>query len=204
MLATVLSSAVLGIEAYPVEVEVDISNGLPAFNIVGLPDTACRESADRVRAAINNSDLPFPAKKITVNLAPADLKKEGCAFDLAIAVGILVANETITKEAVQDKVFCGELSLDGRIRGVPGILSRALCLLSEERKKDFVIPLSNAKEAWCVKGLSVCPVKHLFQVIRFLKRQESLPIKEEPPSGKTKDSSNHAFRTVTQAPATVA
>ena len=90
MLATVMSSTVVGIDAYPVEVEVDISNGLPAFNIVGLPDAACRESADRVRAAIKNSDLHFPSKKITVNLAPADIKKEGSGFDLAIAIGVLV------------------------------------------------------------------------------------------------------------------
>ncbi len=121
MLSTVLSSAVLGIDAYAVEVEVDISNGLPKFNIVGLPDAACSESADRVSAAIKNSGLPFPAKKITVNLAPADIKKEGSAFDLAIAIGILVAQETLEKEKVINRVFCGELSLDGRLRGVSGI-----------------------------------------------------------------------------------
>src|SRR3989338_8649660 len=115
MLSMVVSSAVLGIEAYPVEVEVDISNGLPKFNIVGLPDTACSESADRVRAAILNSGLPFPTKRITVNLAPADLKKEGSSFDLAIAIGLLVAQEVLKTEAVADKLFCGELSLDGRL-----------------------------------------------------------------------------------------
>ena len=174
MLSLVLSSAVLGIDAYPVEVEVDIANGLPKFNIVGLPDTACSESADRVSAAIKNSGLPFPSKKITVNLAPADLKKEGSSFDLAIAIGILVANETLEKQAVVDKVFCGELSLDGRLRGVSGILPRAVWLLSEDPKKGFVISYDNAKEALCARGLNVYPAKTLAQVVSFLKGEEKL------------------------------
>ncbi|OIO37112.1 MAG: hypothetical protein AUJ72_05185 [Candidatus Omnitrophica bacterium CG1_02_46_14] len=174
MLSTVLSSAVLGIDAYAVEVEVDISNGLPKFNIVGLPDAACSESADRVSAAIKNSGFPFPTKKITVNLAPADIKKEGSAFDLAIAIGILVANETLEKEKASDKTFCGELSLDGRLRGVSGILPRAVWLLSEGSKKGFVISCENAKEASCAKGLMIHPAKTLGQVVRFLKGEETL------------------------------
>jgi magnesium chelatase family protein len=178
MLATVLSSAVIGIDGFIVEVEVDISNGLPAFTIVGLPDAACRESADRVRAAIKNSDFTFPAKKVTVNLAPADIKKEGAGFDLAIAIGVLVADEVIPKEAVENKIFCGELSLDGKIRGVPGILPRAVSLLSESPKKDFILPYVNAKEALCAKGLKVYPVKKLFEVIQFLKGEKSLPAQE--------------------------
>ena len=178
MLSTVFSSAVLGIEAYPVEVEVDISNGLPKFNIVGLPDMACSESADRVRAAILNSGLSFPAKKITVNLAPADLKKEGSSFDLAIAIGILVANETLEKTSIVDKVFCGELSLDGRIRGVSGILPRAAWLLTAYDKKAFVLPYENAGEALCVKGLVAYPAKNLGQVARFLKGEEDICYKE--------------------------
>ncbi len=192
MLAKVFSSAVIGIDAFPVEVEVDISNGLPGFNIVGLPDTACRESADRVRAAIRNSDLPFPSKKITVNLAPADLKKEGSCFDLPIAIGILLANETITKDAVEGMVLCGELSLDGKLRGVPGILPRAVCLLNDEKKKDFIIPHVNAKEALCARGLKVYPAKNLFQVVQFLKGEKSIVVQEsieisflpEAPNGK--------------------
>ncbi len=178
MLATVLSSTVVGIDAFPVEVEVDISNGLPAFNIVGLPDTACRESADRVRAAIKNSGLPFPARKITINLAPADLRKEGSAFDLAIAIGILVANEELDQERVKNKIFCGELSLDGKLRGVPGILPRAVCLASEAEKKDFVVPQINVQEALCVKGLKVYPVKSLAQAVKFLKGEEPITPKE--------------------------
>ena len=169
MLAKVLSSAVVGIDAYAVEVEVDIGNGLPAFNIVGLPDTACRESADRVRAAVKNSGIVFPAKKITVNLAPADLKKEGSAFDVAIAIGILLANENIPKEAALRKVFCGELSLDGQLRAISGILSRAVLLHSAKNSADFFIPADNVKEAQCVEGLKVFAVKNLADLIRHLK-----------------------------------
>ncbi len=164
----------VGIDAFPVEVEIDISNGLPRFDIVGLPDMACRESADRVRAAIKNSDLPFPAKKITVNLAPADLKKEGSAFDLAIAIGILVADEVIEKEKVENRVFCGELSLDGRIRGVPGILPRAVSLLGEAQRKDFFVPLVNAREASCVKELKVYAAKTLLEVVQFLRGEKEI------------------------------
>lgn len=180
MLATVLSSAVVGIDAFTVEAEVDIANGLPAFNIVGLPDTACRESADRVRAAIKNSELPFPSRKITVNLAPAGLKKEGSGFDLAIAMGILVANEALDKRLVENKSFCGELSLDGKIRPIPGILPRAVGLLSEEKKKDFIIPYANAREASGVKGLTVYPVKSLFELVRFLKGEIALQPEKSP------------------------
>lgn len=169
MLATVLSSAVVGIDAFPVDVEVDIANGLPAFNIVGLPDTACRESADRVRAAIKNSDLVFPSKRITVNLAPADLKKEGSSFDLAIAIGILVANEFLPPEALCGKIFCGELSLDGKLRGVPGILPRAVCLSAQNSDRALVIPHENAREALCARGVPVHPAKTLDEVVRFLR-----------------------------------
>lgn len=174
MLATVLSSAVVGIDAYTVEVEVDIANGLPALNIIGLPDAACRESADRVRAAIKNSELPSPSRKITVNLAPADLKKEGSGFDLAIAIGILVANEALDVSQIENKVFCGELSLDGRIRPIPGILPRAASLLSTEKKKDFIVPFANAREAACVRDINVYPARNLLEVVRFLKGEIAL------------------------------
>ncbi len=175
MLAKVLSSTVLGIDAYPVEVEVDIANGLPQFNIVGLPDTACRESADRVRAAVKNSELPVPQKKITVNLAPADLKKEGTVFDLAIAIGLLAANEVIPLDSLADRVFCGELSLDGRLRGVTGILPRAICLLRENKKKEFILPLANAAEASCARGLPVRAARTLGEVVKFLRGEGELP-----------------------------
>ncbi|MBI2095067.1 MAG: YifB family Mg chelatase-like AAA ATPase [Candidatus Omnitrophica bacterium] len=174
MLSTVFSSAVFGIDASPVEVEVDISNGLPAFNIVGLPDTACRESADRVRSAIKNSGYPFPERKVTVNLAPADLKKEGSSFDLAIAIGILAAGELIPPETIRQRLFCGELALDGRLRGVPGVLPRAVALLAGGSPKDLVIPSSNALEASCVRGIRIYPARTLGQVVRFLKNEEEI------------------------------
>lgn len=178
MLATVLSSSVFGIEASLVEVEVDISNGLPAFNIVGLPDTACRESEDRVRAAIKNSGLSVPPKRITVNLAPADLKKEGASFDLAIAIGILTANEEIDSVALKNKIFCGELALDGKVRPIAGVLSRAVCLLNEKERKDLFVPTANLNEAASVGGLRVYPVKTLGQLIRFLRDEEDIVFNE--------------------------
>lgn len=174
MLATVLSSCVFGIDAHIVEVEVDISNGLPAFNIVGLPDTACRESSDRVRAAIKNSGLSFPTKKITVNLAPADLKKEGASFDLAMAIGILAANEELDFSNLRDKIFCGELSLDGRVRPIHGVLSRAVGLLTDTEKKSLFVPFANANEAASVGGLKVYPVKTLLELIFFLKGEKPI------------------------------
>lgn len=180
MLATISSSAVLGIEAYRVDVEVDISNGLPGFAIVGLPDAACRESSDRVKAAVKNSGFAFPSKKITVNLAPADLKKEGSAFDLAIAVGILVANETLSAECIKDRIFCGELSLDGSLRGVTGILPRAAHIHSEGAGETFIIPSANAKEAFCIEGLKVYAAKSLNDAIAFLKGEIPLPVPPKP------------------------
>ncbi len=179
MLSRTLSSAVCGIEAHAVEVEVDISNGLPAFNIVGLPDTACRESSDRVRAAIKNSGLAFPSKRITVNLAPADLKKEGTGFDLAIAVGILVADEALSQDAVAGTVFCAEPSLNGKARGVSGILPRAVALLGDGEKRSFFVSPSNVREALCAQGLPVFAVRSLEELVRSLKGD--LLLKPEPP-----------------------
>ena len=122
MIVRVTSGTVIGIDAYPVEVEVDLSLGLPQFSTVGLPDVAVRESKDRVRAAIKNSGYKFPRHRVTVNLAPADIKKEGTAFDLPIAVAILAAEGNIAPPSLQQYVFMGELSLDGGIKGVHGVL----------------------------------------------------------------------------------
>jgi len=126
MLAKVLSSAVLGVDAYLVAVEVDIALGLPTFNTVGLPDVAVKESRDRVKAAIKNSGFEFPAKRITVNLAPADIKKEGAAFDLPTAIGILAAEELVRPGRLSEFVILGELSLDGSVRPIRGALSMAV------------------------------------------------------------------------------
>ena len=126
MLAKVLTVALTGLDAHLIDVEVDITGGLPQFSVVGLPDATVRESRDRVRSALKNTGFHFPAKKITVNLAPADIKKEGAGLDLAIAIGILVAEEVIAAEQLDHRVLVGELSLDGQIKPVSGALSIAL------------------------------------------------------------------------------
>ena len=154
MLAKVISNTVVGIEAKEVIVEVDVSGGLPGFSIVGLPDPAVRESINRVKAAIKNSGLKFPSRKITVNLAPADIKKEGPCFDLPIAFGILCATGQIHQQALSDRVVCGELSLDGALRPITGILPRAMAL-RELPYKQLLLPFENAKEAAVVDDRKV-------------------------------------------------
>lgn len=175
MLATVNSSAVLGLDAVPVEVEVDIaSQGLPAFTIVGLPDKAVEEAKERVRAALKNSGADFPAKRITVNLAPADLPKEGPSYDLPIAIGILLASGQLRSD-ISDAIFSGELSLDGRIRHTNGILPQAL-LAQKKGYKRFFLPQINAKEAAIISTLSVYPVPDLRSLFRHLQEGITLPI----------------------------
>ncbi len=164
MLAKVASTALVGLEAHLVEVEVDIGGGLPQFSVVGLPDTTVRESRARVRAALKNSGFSFPVKKITVNLAPAGLKKEGSGLDLAIAVGILVAEEVLPAEAVKDRVLVGELSLDGRVKPVTGALSIALAC---RKVHALVLPSENAAEAAMVEGVVAHPVHTLPEAVSF-------------------------------------
>ena len=148
MLAKVLSSAVLGVDAYLVDVEVDIALGLPTFNTVGLPDVAVKESRDRVKAAIKNSGFEFPAKRITVNLAPADVKKEGAAFDLPTAVGILAAQELVRPDRLGRVVILGELSLDGGVRAIRGALSMAVAA-KEAMLEGVLLPLERSdSNAW--------------------------------------------------------
>lgn len=165
MLAKVLSAGLVGLDAHLIEVEVDIGGGLPQFSVVGLPDTTVRESRDRVRAALRNTGFSFPVKKITVNLAPAGLKKEGSGLDLAIAVGILVAEEVLPAEAVAGRVLVGELSLDGRIKPVAGALSIAIAC---HRTHSLVMPPENALEAALVEGAQAHPVHTLPEAVEFL------------------------------------
>ncbi len=154
MLAKVLSCAVVGLDAALVEVEVDIRRGQPSFSIVGLPGAAIRESRDRVAAAIKNSGLEFnPAKHLTVNLAPADLRKEGPAYDLPIAVGILAATQQVWLNKLEGALFIGELSLDGAVRPTKGIVSMAAMAREEEIERVFV-PAANAPEAALPKSMS--------------------------------------------------
>jgi magnesium chelatase family protein len=166
MLAKVHSSAVLGIDAYLVEVEADITAQLPAFTTVGLPDGAVRESKERVQSAIKNSDYLFPTKKVTINLAPADVKKEGSAFDLPIAVGILAATGQILREDFSPLVLLGELSLDGTLKPVPGVLPMAL-KIKQLGARSLVVPRGNADEA-AMADLPVYPMDTLRQTAKFL------------------------------------
>lgn len=145
MLARVFSCITIGMDPYLIEVEVDASGGLPEFTIVGLPDATVKESKERVRTAIKNAGFEFPPRKLIVNLAPADIKKEGTGFDLAIAVGILAATGQLKTECVNDYILAGELSLDGSIRGVPGILPMAL-FINEQRNKAFIVSEDNRGE----------------------------------------------------------
>jgi magnesium chelatase family protein len=176
VLSKVFSATVFGIETYKVEVEVDISSGLPAFNIVGLPDTAVQEAKERVRSAIRNSNFEFPAKRITVNLAPADVKKIGSSFDLPIALGILIASEQLKNKEIDRFLFSGELSLDGSIRRIDGAL--LIALYCRENKLDFVVPFLNREEASLVEEIKVYPVSSLSEVVEFLSNnREILPYK---------------------------
>jgi magnesium chelatase family protein len=167
MLAKVFSSAVLGIDAYAVEVEVDLAPGLPTFAIVGLPDTSVKESRERVKAAVQNSGLDFPVRRITVNLAPADIRKEGSAYDLPIAIGLLCAMGVIPDSALQNATLLGELSLDGRVKPIRGALSIALAA-ERAGMARLILPRENASEAAVIPGIAVYPVDTLPQVIEFL------------------------------------
>ena len=167
MLSKILTSATYGIDAYLIEVETNVERNIPSFTIVGLPDNAVKESRERVIAAIKNSGFEYPLKKITVNMAPADIKKEGSSFDLPIAIGLLAAIEKIKEEAIKDTVFLGELSLDGQLRPIKG----ALPISVEAKKKGIkriILPADSSKEAAIVDGLDIYGMENLFEVISFL------------------------------------
>ncbi len=177
MLAKALSSSPLGTEAFLVDVEVDISSGLPAFSTVGLPDQSVKESRDRVKAAVSNSGFDFPAKKITVNLAPADMKKEGTIFDLPIALGILAAMGIVDKQGLSDYIILGELSLDGAIKPIKGVLPVALAA-RQSRANGLILPALNAREAAIVKELAVYPLNTLSEAVQFINKETDLiPLK---------------------------
>src|SRR5688572_20947993 len=167
MLAKVISCAIVGLEAEIVEVEVDITNGMPTFMLVGLPDAAVRESRDRVHAAIKNSGLSFPNKRLTVNLAPADLRKEGPAYDLPIAVGILAASQQVWPDKLEGSFFLGELSLDGTLRHTKGILPMAALARAQKFGRIYV-PAVNAPEAALMPNVEVIPVSDLGQLVGHL------------------------------------
>ncbi|HYE08934.1 MAG TPA: YifB family Mg chelatase-like AAA ATPase [Patescibacteria group bacterium] len=173
MIFKVKSCALYGINGYQVDVEIDLSNGLPGFDIVGLPDTAVKESRERVRAAIKNSEFQFPQKRITVNLAPADIKKEGSIFDLAISAGILQSTGDINSESILDYAFLGELSLDGTVKGIKGILP--MCI---EMKKcgirKIVVASENADEAALIKDIEIYGVSSIKEMVDYLNGSSEL------------------------------
>jgi magnesium chelatase family protein len=171
VLASLRSAAVFGIEAYPVHIEVDVAFGLPHFTMVGLPDATVRESRDRVRSAIRNSGFEFPHHRITVNLAPADVRKAGSSFDLPIALGLLATSGPLTRRAVDDTVIVGELSLDGGINGIRGVLPIAVAARRLGLKRLLLSP-QNAAEASVVEGIDVCIARSLPEAVDALNRPD--------------------------------
>ena len=179
MFAQILGETTCGIDGVQILVEVDVSNGLPSFDLVGLPAMAVRESKERVKAALRNSDYPFPMTRITVNLAPADLRKEGSGLDLPIAVGLMTCGRILDPEKLDNKVFIGELSLDGRIRKVSGVLS----MIMDAKKcgaQEVYIPQANAAEGKLIHGIDVYTVATLKELVEHLKGKNTLtPLPKE-------------------------
>ena len=168
MLAKLRSMSVVGIDAYEIVIEADIAEMLPSFTIVGLPDGAVRESKERVMSAIKNCGFDFPSRKVTINMAPADMKKEGSAFDLPIAIGLLIASGQVTMENPDRYILVGELSLDGTVKRVRGVLSMAVCA-RELGIKGMIVPRENAEEAAVAEGVEIIPVDTLTQALDFLR-----------------------------------
>ena len=171
MLSIIKSVALHGLDGYLVSIQVDVSPGLPSFEIVGLPDTSVKEAKERVKTAIKNSEEEFLSRRIIVNLSPANIKKEGSNFDLAIAIGILVANGNICTSNLElilkDTIFIGELSLDGRIEQVKGVLP--ICIEAKNLGiKRIILPKGNAKEASIIDNIEIIPVSYLNEVKDFL------------------------------------
>lgn len=178
MLARARSVALIGVDAVPVEVEVDVSPGLPAFTVVGLPDQAVSEARERVRAAVRNSGLPFPAARITVNLAPADLRKEGPLYDLPIALGLLAAQDMLPAAALEGLLTAGELALDGSLRPIAGAVN--LALLASQLSLPALLPDGNAQEAALIDEVRVYGAQKLLDAVRHLSGQVDLPVTPPP------------------------
>ena len=174
MLSKIKSYGLMGIDGFAVSVEVYVSGGVPAYDTVGLPDAAVRESKERVRAAIRNSGFAFPMQRITVNLAPADLRKEGSVYDLPVAVGLLAAMGQIQNDTfAEEYLFLGELALDGALRGVAGILPMVIGAYGQGVRK-VIVPAENAAEASYIAGVSVYAAETLKDVVDFLNGSAAL------------------------------
>ena len=170
MLSITKSMALHGLEGFLIDVQVDISSGMPSWDIVGLPDVSVKEAKERVRTAIKNSGFELRSSKIIVNLAPAEIKKEGPYFDLPIAVGILLSMETIKPQKLEDTIFIGELSLDGKLMKVNGILP--LCIEAKKLNiKRIILPKENVKEATIVKGIEVIGINDLKEIVMYLNEE---------------------------------
>ena len=180
MLSTIKSMALEGLKGFLVEIQIDVSGGLPCFDIVGLPDIRVKEAKERVRSAIRNSEIEFPSRKVVVNLAPADKRKEGTFFDLPIAIGILLAIGKIEGkiwENFKDTIFLGELSLNGKINRINGILPMCIEAINLGIKR-IIIPKDNMIEARIIKGIEIIPIDSLFEIIEYLKGKIKLkPLK---------------------------
>ncbi len=174
MIAKIICYALSGLEGIPVEVEADVNKGVPSYDMVGLPDTAVKESKERVRSALKNSGMLFPMNRITINFAPADLKKEGAAFDLAIAISLLKASEQLLSADVKDIVFLGELALTGDLRPINGLLPILISAKSHGFTK-FIIPAENAEEARYLGGAEIYPASSLGDVVRHLAGMQPIP-----------------------------
>ncbi|MCL1975012.1 MAG: magnesium chelatase, partial [Firmicutes bacterium] len=176
LLAIINSCAVFGMQGFRLAVEVDVGSGLPAFDIVGLPDTAVRESRERVRSALTNSGFDFPLRRITVNLAPADIKKEGSLLDLPIAIGILAAtNQLSARELLTNSAVIGELSLEGAVRPVSGVLPMADMLARHEQIDKLYLPADNAEEAALSQNLQVFGLQHITELANIFCGKPSPP-----------------------------
>ncbi|MCX7601180.1 MAG: YifB family Mg chelatase-like AAA ATPase [Meiothermus sp.] len=173
MLAQVRTYSLFGLEALPITVEVDVSQGMPFYAVVGLPDKAVEQSRERVRAALKNAGFPYPQGRIVINLAPAELRKEGTHYDLPIALGLLAATGVLPMEALRGYAVAGELGLDGELRPVPGAVNLALGALQEGHK--LLMPHASAEEAALIEGVQVFGATHLAQLVRFLVGEEDLP-----------------------------
>lgn len=167
MLSKIKTCVLYGLEGYAVDVETDLSGGLPSFSIVGLPDISIKESKERVRSAIKNSGFSFPVSRITVNLAPANLKKEGSQIDLPIAVGILCASRTTNCDNLESTCIIGELSLDGKITGVEGALPMVISMRNSNLER-MIIPSENKKECGAVEGIKIIPVDSLNELADYI------------------------------------
>ena len=180
MLASICSATLLGVDGHPVRVEVHVSQGLPGYHVVGLPDAAGRESRERVRAALLSSEMPFPLKRITVNFAPASMRKSGAGLELAIALGLLVAESELPEDCLENVAVLGELGLDGSIRSVPGTLV-LVDVLQRSGVDTAIVPFANAAEAGLVHGVKVRPARSLAELRECLKGEAPWPEPEPPP-----------------------